>query len=426
MIVEQSGTNPGTSQHPRGRGGPRHRLNDRASYWLAAFLVVSGIFGSYSLSPLYPIYQERWHFSDLMLSIVFICYSLGTIVTLQFFGSLSDRFGRRATLLPALLGVAASMLMLAFAVNLSMLLVARTVQGVFTGIVNGTGGACLTDLAPRGDRRFAALTHSASIAVGSALGPLISGVLVSHAPLPLVTPYLLVLLLLAIGVAGVIVMPDTVIPAPRAVGLHRLRMPENRLGFFFACLGTAACSASMALYAEFGTPMAEAVHLHGASLGGLIVFIMFAAIGVAQLLLRRLHPQTALVSGTLVATVGWGGIACALFTHQPALMLTSTIVAGGGAGLAQMGGTATVIHVASPDRRAEAFSLYIVVGFCAVAGPGVGGGALSEAVHLSGTALVMLAATGIIAVVTYVTARVIKRSARIDYDDSKAAAAPRS
>jgi MFS family permease len=403
----------------------RHRLNDRAGYWLAAFLVVTGILGSYSLSPLYPIYQERWHFSDLMLSIAFVCYALGTIVTLQFFGSLSDRFGRRATLLPALLGVAASMLMLAFAVNLPMLLVARTVQGVFTGIVNGTGGACLTDLAPHGDRRFAALTHSSSIAVGSALGPLISGVLVSHAPLPLVTPYLLVLLLLAIGVVGVIAMPDTVIPAPRAVGLHRLRMPEDRLGFFFACLGTAACSASMALYAEFGTPMAEAVHLHGALLGGLIVFIMFAAIGVAQLLLRRLHPQTAVVSGTLVAAAGWGGIACALFTHQPALMLTSTIVAGGGSGLAQMGGTATIIHVASPDRRAEAFSLFIVVGFCAVVGPGVGGGVLSEAVHLSGTALVMLAATGLIAVVTCVTARVIKRSAQIDYDHSTAAAASR-
>ena len=389
-------------------------------------MVASGIFGSYSLSPLYPLYQERWHFSDLMLSIVFVCYSLGTIVTLQFFGSISDRFGRRATLLPALLGVAASMLMLSFAVNLPMLLAARVVQGVFTGIVNGTGGACLTDLAPHGDRRSAALTYSASIAVGSALGPLASGGLASHAPLPLVTPYLLVLLLLAIAVVGVIVMPDTRIRARRAVGLQRLRMPQDRLGFFFACLGTVGCSASMALYAEFGTPMAEAVHLNGASLGGLIVFIMFAAIGLAQILLRRLQPQAALVYGTLAATAGWGGIACALFTHQPALMLTSTIVAGGGSGLAQLGGTATVIQVASPDRRAEALSLYIVVGFCAVAGPGVGGGALSETVHLSGTALVMLAATGIIAVATCVTARVIKHSGQVDSDDSTAAATPTS
>lgn len=67
------------------------------------------------------------------------------------------------------------------------------------------------------------------------------------------------------------------------------------------------------------------------------------------------------------------------------------------------------------------------MGFCAVAGPGVGGGgALSEAVHLPGTALVMLAATGIIAVITCVTARVIKRSAQIGYHDATAAAAPRS
>src|SRR5215470_3650707 len=141
---------PGTVDKP---GLPKWRLSKRGGFWLVAFLVVTGLLGSYSLTPLYSVYQDRWHFSDLMLSVAFACYSLGTVVALLVFGSLSDRLGRRAAFVPALLGVAAAMLILMFAVNVPMLLAGRAAQGIFTGIINGTAGAALMDLEPRGDRR---------------------------------------------------------------------------------------------------------------------------------------------------------------------------------------------------------------------------------------------------------------------------------
>ncbi|MFB9832929.1 MFS transporter [Actinoallomurus acaciae] len=394
-----------TAGHPY--DGPlRWRLSRRGGFWLVVFLVFTGLLGSYSLTPLYPIYQERWHFSDVMLSVAFACYSLGTIVSLLVAGSLSDRIGRRKAFVPALLGVAASMLVLAFAVDLPMLLTGRALQGVFTGIINGTAGAALMDLQPRGDRRVAALANSTSIAVGSAFGPLIAGLLVAHAPSPTLTPYLLVLLLLAIGLLGVTVMPETVPPEARiATGRRRLRAPDDRAGFAVACLGALACNASMSLYAEFGTPLAAQAHLHGRSMGGLVVFVMFAAIGIVQLLLRRVQPLPALVSGTLVVTLGWAGITLALIVHQPALFLSATVIAGAGAGLALMGGTAAVNHLAAPERRAEAVSFYLVVMFCALAGPGIGGGALTQAIHLTGAATVMLVTTAVIALATFVGAR---------------------
>jgi MFS family permease len=189
------------------------------------FLVVTGLLGSYSLTPLYSVYQEQWHFSDLMLSVAFACYSFGTVVALLLFGSLSDR---------------------------------------------------------------------------------------------------------------------------RAV-------------FVVACLGAITCGAGMALFAEFGTQLASQVGLNGASMGGLLVFVMFAAIGLVQVLLRRLGHLTSLVTGAIGTAVGWAGIVAALSAHQAAAMFAAAVVAGAGAGLAFMGATAGVNHVAAPERRAEAVSLYFLV-----------------------------------------------------------------
>jgi MFS family permease len=387
------------------RRRPRWRLSHRAGFWLVAFLVVTGLFGSYSLTPLYSVYQDRWHFSDLMLSVAFACYSLGTIAALLLFGSLSDRVGRRAAFIPALLGVAASMLVLMFAVNLPMLLTGRALQGIFTGIVNGTAGAALMDLEPRGDRRSAALANSTSIAAGSALGPVISGFLVARAPMPTRTPYLFVLVLLAIGFLGVLLMPETV-TRRSSTRSGRLRLPVNRGAFAAACLGALTCNAGMSLFAEFGTQLAGQVGMGGASAGGLLVFVMFGAIGLVQLLLRRLRPLTALLAGTMTAVVGWAGIATALLAHQAPLMFVAAAVGGAGSGLAFMGGTAGVNHLAAPERRAETVSLYFVVMFLGLAVPGIGGGALAQAIHLSGAALVMLGVAAVIALATVAAARV--------------------
>jgi MFS family permease len=371
------------------------------------FLVVTGLLGSYSLTPLYSVYQAQWHFSDLMLSVAFACYSLGTLAALLAFGSLSDRYGRRATFVPALVGVAASMLIMMFAVNLPMLLVGRALQGIFTGIVNGTAGAALMDLEPRGDRRFAALANSTSLAAGSALGPLIAGFLVGHAPMPTRTPYLLVLVLLAIGIAGVAVLPETVARAGRQVkgGTWRLRMPADRELFAVACLGAVTCSAGMALFAEFGTQLTGRVHLNGASTGGILVFVMFGAIALVQVVLRRLGHLPSLIAGTVGTAVGWAVIVAGLATQQPVLLFAAAALAGAGSGLALMGGTAAVNHIAAPDRRAEAVSLFLVVMFVALAVPGIGGGALAQVVGLTGAGVVMVAVTAAIALVMCVAAR---------------------
>src|SRR5262249_55082606 len=75
-------------------------------------------------TPLYPLYQEAWHFSPGPLTVVFAGYVLGLLATLLFFGRLSDAIGRRAVLLVAV-GVSA--------LGSAAFLVARGVAALFIG-----------------------------------------------------------------------------------------------------------------------------------------------------------------------------------------------------------------------------------------------------------------------------------------------------
>src|SRR5262245_15085236 len=72
-----------------------------AAVWAvaAAFLLVMAM--STVPTPLYPIYQQRDGFSTFVITIIFAAYAVGVLLVLFLLGHLSDWFGRRRTLLLA-------------------------------------------------------------------------------------------------------------------------------------------------------------------------------------------------------------------------------------------------------------------------------------------------------------------------------------
>src|SRR5271156_3600118 len=73
------------------------------AFWLAAtaFLVNMGM--SAVPTPLYPLYQQRDGFSNLMITIIYGVYAIGVVASLFIAGHLSDAHGRRRVFIPALL-----------------------------------------------------------------------------------------------------------------------------------------------------------------------------------------------------------------------------------------------------------------------------------------------------------------------------------
>src|SRR6201987_343866 len=128
---------------PRDLAGSRRH---RRSFWVVAFVFLTVMGFSTVPSPLYGLYRTRDHFSLFMITVIFAVYAIGVIASLLLAGHLSDLYGRRRLLLPAL-GIA----MLSAAVflaskSLSGLVVGRFLNGLAIGVVASTATAYLAEL----------------------------------------------------------------------------------------------------------------------------------------------------------------------------------------------------------------------------------------------------------------------------------------
>jgi SHS family lactate transporter-like MFS transporter len=136
-----------------------HLGRDIVSHWklflYLAFLMMSMNFVSHGTQDMYPAFLERqWHFGASMRSAVTACSMVGAILGGTLFGWLSDRFGRRRSMITALLLATLVVPLWAFAPSVPLL-----VAGAFLMqfLVQGAWGvipAHLTELSPDSVRGF--------------------------------------------------------------------------------------------------------------------------------------------------------------------------------------------------------------------------------------------------------------------------------
>ena len=81
------------------------RLSRRTAFWAVALSFLGVTAFSTAPSSLYGLYEQQEHLSSLTITIVYAVYSAGTVVSLLLAGHVSDWYGRRAVLIPAV-GVA--------------------------------------------------------------------------------------------------------------------------------------------------------------------------------------------------------------------------------------------------------------------------------------------------------------------------------
>src|SRR4029078_1913714 len=140
-------------------------------------------YASAAASPLYRVYQVQFRFSSATLTAVFAVYVLVLLITLLFFGSVSDYLGRLPVIITALvLSVAGCAVFLA-AHGGGALYVARSLQGIATGLASGAIGAALIGLQPAGSQR-APLVTSRILTLGLAPGAIITSAVASDALAP--------------------------------------------------------------------------------------------------------------------------------------------------------------------------------------------------------------------------------------------------
>ncbi|MFF1508637.1 MFS transporter [Streptomyces sp. NPDC058326] len=362
---------------------------------LAGAVFVVCMAGTTLPTPLYPLYQEKFGFSELTVTVVYAVYAFGVIGVLLLAGNASDTVGRRPALFWGLGFAAASAVCFLTADNLAWLYAGRLLSGLSAGLFTGAATAYVMELAPPGDRSRATFVATAANMGGLGCGPLLAGLLAEYAPRPLLLPFAVHLALVAVSAAVLLRLPETV-TGRRPLAAVRPRWPalpaQVRAAFVPAAI---ACFVGFALFGVFTSVspafLARYLHVDNHAVSGLVVALAFFASTAGQLAVDRFGVARSLSLGCAVLFAGLALLAAALFTDLLVFIFLAAVVGGTGQGLAFRAALSSVAAAAPEDRRAAVISTLFVVAYTGISIPVIGVGLLAEPLGLEGAGLVFIA-----------------------------------
>jgi predicted MFS family arabinose efflux permease len=364
------------------------RLSGLAAFGAVAAVIAVAFYASATPSPLYGVYQARWHFSTPVLSLVYATYAIGVLVSLLLVGSLSDQTGRRPVLAWSLAGLLVSAVIFTAASSVVWLFAARALQGLATGAALGAAGAALIDLHPTASTRTAALVNGVVALGGLGIGALLSSALVQYLPAPRVVPFLVVAGMIVLLLVLVGAMPEPVSRKDHTViRPQRPGVPsETRGPFALAALGVIGSWSIAGVYLALGPGLAgHLLQTHNELAGGVAAAALMGAGALAQITGRNLPNRTLTVAGSMLVALGMTLTATAVAVGSAPFFLAASALAGTGFGLAFMGALRHLSAAIPPDRRAEVMSAFYVVGYLSLALPAVAAGIVAGAVGLAET-----------------------------------------
>jgi predicted MFS family arabinose efflux permease len=384
----------------RGRAGRQlsHRLSGRPAVFVLASLIVALLASSAAPTPLYAIYQAKWHFTPITTTVVFGVYAMAVLVALLTLGKLSDHIGRRPVLLTAIAVHAGSLVIFATATGVPALLSARVVQGLSTGAALGAIGAAMLDM----DRELGTFANAVAPGMGSASGAIASALAVRFLPDPTHLIYLALIGVLALQMVAIAAMRETVSRAPGALASLRpeIILPRALRGPVLTAVPVLfAVWALAGLYGALGPALVHALTGSGeVVLGALSLFVLAGSAVVAIIALRRAPARTVMTVGILALIAGVAVTVVAVSVGSAALFFTGSVIAGVGFGSGFQGGIRLVVPLAAAHERAGLVSLLYVVSYLGLGVPAVlagfgvvHGGGLIDTARYYGVAVIALA-----------------------------------
>ncbi|MBC7267227.1 MAG: MFS transporter [Streptomyces sp.] len=384
---------PGSPQPPRTGTAADRRGWRRCLLGGAVFAVCMA--GTTLPTPLYGLYQEKFDFSELTVTVVYAVYAFGVIGVLLLAGNASDAVGRRPVLLWGLGFAAASAVCFLSATALGWLYMGRLLSGLSAGLFTGAATAYVMELAPRGGSARATFVATAANMGGLGCGPLLAGVLAQYADWPLYLPFAVHLALVAGSAAVLLWLPETV-RERRPLSTVRPQRPglPPRVRAVFGPAATASF-VGFALFGVFTSVspsfLAHSLDVHDHAVSGLVVALAFFSSTAGQLAVGRVGLARSLPLGCAWLLAGLALLAAALYWDRLALVVLSAIVGGCGQGLAFRGALSAVAEATDAGRRAAVISTLFVVAYTGISLPVIGVGLLVAPIGLEGAGLVFIA-----------------------------------
>ena len=383
-----------------------------------AFAAITAIFvtfmaASSAPSPLYVVYQQQWGFSATTLTVVFAVYVFGLIGSLLVLGALSDYIGRRPVLAAAIALELVALVLFITAGDVTVLLIARLLQGIATGAAMTTLGAALVDLNPPHAPGRAGVVSGVAPLGGLAVGALGCGALVQFAPAPTHLVFILLLAGMVVSAVFVALMPETAIR--RSGGLASLKpklgIPQRLLPDVLALVPILVASWALGgLYLSLGPSVAASLFgLTNHLVGGLVVTLLCATGAVTAFALRSWPTGRVLGIAAVLLTGGTGITLLGVVVESIVLAAVGTAIAGVGFGASALACFGTLARLAAPEERGEVFAVAFVISYVAFSLPAVIAGFAATSFGLHSTAVVYGLVVVLLGVITLVTQRLRTR-----------------
>jgi MFS family permease len=355
-------------------------------------------------TPLWSLFAARDGFSSLIITVVFAVYALAVALSLFLVGHLSDWYGRRRMLLPAIgLEILAAIVFLVWPA-LPGLLVARVLSGLGIGVVTATATAWLSELGAASSRRAQTVATAANLG-GLGLGPLIAGFLAAWTSPALRVPFEVFTVALLLVWVAILAAPETrgrQLPRPHYRPQH-ITVPASARGrFFAAALGAAIAFAVFGLLASLApTFLAGTLHQPSLILAGVAAFLVFGSAAAAETLSSSRTSHQLLAAAIPALLAGLGLLTLAVWLPSPSLdlFLVGDVVVGAGCGLMFKGAIKTVAEISSEEHHAEVLASLFLACYLGLSIPVIGLGALTQVASTRVSLLVFagLLAAGIVA-----------------------------
>ncbi|ROP74951.1 MFS transporter [Curtobacterium sp. PhB115] len=368
---------------PRGHGSHTRRRHG-FGFWAVAFAFLSVMAFATVPAPLYVIYQARDGFPTFTTTVIFAAYGVGVVGALYLAGHLSDVHGRRPLILVSIaLELVAAVLFLVWN-DVSGLIVARLVTGLGVGLLTATATAHLGELRVRAtgspdSAKGASVAAGAVNLGGLSLGALVGGALAEFVGQPLMVPYVVFVVALAIAFALVLAVPETVdrptTPVPYRP--QRMQAPEGKGAEFWAA-GTAAFAA-LAVQGLFTSVapsfLGTTFHVTDRLAAGATTFGVFAASAVSQIVFARLTQRKQIRLGMVLLVGGLVILAVAALLLQVAGFIGGGVIAGAGVGLLFRASIASAGALVGPERRGGVLAATFLIAYAGLTVPVVAVGA---------------------------------------------------
>jgi len=304
-------------------------------------------------SPLYELYQDRWHFSSLVLTEIFAIYSLTVAIALNVTGPLSDRYGRRRFAIAGLATVLASMVVFALARNIEWLFVARALQGAGVGTGSTALIAAVIELRPD-EPSAGAVSASVSSNLGLGVGALGAGLAAAYTASPTILPFVSLAVLFLLALPACARLSDSRPSDNPLRRIHRLGLPRHS-GWAFAVYsgGFFAAWSVAGLYMSLGPSIATLIAGVPSALSGGIVISALGFLGAFVTgALRRWTGRSQMLIGCPLLVTGLLLVVWACVVRSEGAFIGGSIVLACGWGLVNVGAFQSLVSLSDETNRA--------------------------------------------------------------------------